>query len=178
MAAYGQLITNEQRALLEFKRHLSHAPEKVWQALTQPEELAAWFPTTIDGERATGASLTFRFEHMDGLDPMHGEMLAYDPPSLLEFEWGSDRVRFELQADGDGTALTLTVELDELGKATRDGAGWHQCLDALDRTLDGVDGRDLDPDRWRELRDSYADQFGPEASVLGPPQEWEDAQRG
>ena len=28
----------------------SHPPEKVWRALTEPEHLAHWFPTTIEGE--------------------------------------------------------------------------------------------------------------------------------
>jgi len=64
--------------------------------------------------------------------------------------------------------------LEELGKATRDGAGWHQCLEVLDRTLAGEAAGDYDPGRWRELRDTYAERFGADASVLGPPQEWED----
>ncbi len=39
------------------------------------------------------------------------------------------RTRIELQADGAGTLLTLTDTFDDLGKAARDGAGWHECLD-------------------------------------------------
>ncbi len=105
---------------------------------------------------------------------MEGEMLEYDPPRALEFTWGPDRLRFVLERDGEDTVMTMTVTLEELGKATRDGAGWHQSLEALDRTLEGDHSRDHDPGRWRELRDTYAQQFGPEASVLGPPQEWED----
>ena len=61
--------------------------------------------------------------------------------------------------------------------AARDGAGWHRSLEALDRALAGEQGRDYDTDHWRELRNVYAERFGPEASVLGPPQEWEDAYR-
>jgi uncharacterized protein YndB with AHSA1/START domain len=171
---YGQLTQDRERAQLEFRRHLNHSPERVWHALIDDEQLAAWFPTTIDGERSAGATLTFRFEHVD-IDPMHGEMLTFDPPSLLEFTWAGDRLRFELEPEGDGTALTLKVELDVLGKATRDGAGWHQCLDALAGSLAGEPGRPDDPDRWRSLRDIYADRFGPDASTLGPPQEWENA---
>ena len=64
---------------------------------------------------------------------------------------------------------------DELGKATRDGAGWHQCLDSLQLALAAKPDRPDDANRWRALRDSYADRFGPDASTLGPPQEWEDA---
>jgi uncharacterized protein YndB with AHSA1/START domain len=177
MTDYGQLIKTGDRAVLQYRRRYNHSPEKVWRALTEPGELAAWFPTTIDGERETGAPLTFRFEHVE-IEPMHGEMLEFDPPRLLEFTWGADRLRFELAHDGDDTVLTFSVVLEELGKATRDGAGWHQSLDALDRTLDGDRSRDYDPGRWRVLRDTYAGEFGPEASVLGPPQEWEDQYGG
>ncbi len=28
-------------------------------------------------------------------------------------------------------------------------------------------------DRWREVHDSYVERFGPEASAIGPPEEWE-----
>jgi len=173
MSDYGQLITAGGRPVLEYRRRFEHSPERLWRALTEPDELAAWFPTTIDGEREAGAPLTFRFQHVQ-LDPMHGEMLGYEPPRLLEFTWGGDRLRFVLERDGDGTLMTFTVALDELGKATRDGAGWHQSLEALERAVAGERGRDYDTQRWRELRDGYAERFGAEASVLGPPQEWED----
>jgi uncharacterized protein YndB with AHSA1/START domain len=170
VAEYGQLIRGDEHAILRYRRRYSHSPGRVWRALTEPEELAAWFPSTIDGERATEAELTFRFEHVQ-VDPMYGEMVRFDPRSLLEFTWGPDRLRFELEPDGDGTQLTLTVTLEELGKATRDGAGWHQSLQGLERVLAGDRTRDYDPDQWRSLRDAYAEQFGPEASVLGPSQE-------
>jgi uncharacterized protein YndB with AHSA1/START domain len=170
---YGQLIVTEDGASVQYRRRLAHPPEKVWRALTEPDQLAAWFPTTIEGERAAGAALTFRFEHLE-LEPMHGEMLRCEPPSALEFTWGGDLLSFALEPDGDGTAITFTVTLEELGKATRDGAGWHQSLDQLERELEGESKRDYDSGRWRELRDLYAERFGPEASVLGPPQEWEE----
>ena len=56
----------------------------------------------------------------------------------MEFTWGTDRLRIELRADGAGTLLTLTDTFDELGKAARDGAGWHECLDRLVSELDGT----------------------------------------
>ncbi len=177
MTEYGQLIRTEDRATLEYRRRLAHTPARVWRALTEPDQLAAWFPSTIDGERAAGAPLSFRFEQLD-IEPMHGEMVTFEAPSLLELTWGGDRLRFALEPDGDGTLLTFTVTLEELGKATRDGAGWHQSLEALDRALAGGEAGDYDSHRWRELRDIYAERFGPEASVLGPPKEWEEVHGG
>src|SRR5881275_271929 len=77
---------------LRFERRLAHSQEKVWRAITEPEHLAAWFPSTIEGERAAGARLRFTFP--DGVaEPIEGVMRAYDPMSLLELQWGPDIVR-------------------------------------------------------------------------------------
>ena len=65
-------------------------------------------------------------------------MLVFDPPSVMEFTWGTDLLRIELAADGAGTVLTLTDTFDDVGKAARDAAGWHECLDLLVSDLDGT----------------------------------------
>jgi uncharacterized protein YndB with AHSA1/START domain len=78
----GDMEIREGRVVLTFQRRLSHRPEKVWRGLTDPEHVAAWFPTTIDGDHVAGAPLSFRFRDMQ-LPPIVGEMLAFEPPSLL-----------------------------------------------------------------------------------------------
>ena len=78
-------------------------------------------------------------------------------------------LRFELEAVDDHTVLTLTDTLEELGKAARDGAGWHVCLDALAEHLNG-DAPPPDADqRWQRVHPGYVEQFGPEAATIGPP---------
>ena len=42
---------------LRFERRFPQPPDTVWRALTEPEQLQAWFPTTIEGERVAGAPL-------------------------------------------------------------------------------------------------------------------------
>src|SRR5439155_10034394 len=86
-AQHGRLEQVGDRWQLVFTRRLPHPPEKVWRAITEAEHLAAWFPTTIEGERRTGASLRFAFREHE-IPPMEGEMLACEPPSKLEFMWG------------------------------------------------------------------------------------------
>jgi uncharacterized protein YndB with AHSA1/START domain len=164
----GQLEQVGARWQLRFTRTLCHPPEKVWRALTDDAELEAWFPTTIEGERAAGAALTFRFREHEMPD-MHGEMVACEPPRLLEFSWGGDLLRIELQPDGGGTLLTLTDTFDELGKAARDGAGWHVKLEELDHHLDGTRPPWSEGERWSEVHDGYVERFGPEAATIGPP---------
>jgi uncharacterized protein YndB with AHSA1/START domain len=80
---FGQLIRRDGRLMIGFTRRLPHSPEKVWRALTEPDHLAAWFPTTIEGERAAGARLHFAFREMEA-EPFDGEMLAQRPARRAE----------------------------------------------------------------------------------------------
>src|SRR5207248_3341187 len=114
---YGNIEqTREGQWQLRFERKLAHPQEKVWRAITEPEHLAAWFPSTVDGERAAGARLRFTFPRSEA-EPMEGVMRAFDPMSLLELQWGPDIVRIELEPVSEGTLLTLLDTLEERGKA-------------------------------------------------------------
>ncbi len=171
---YGQLERHGGRLLLRFTRRLQHPPATVWRALTEPEQLLSWFPTTIEGERRSGARLRFAHRNTAGA-PFDGEMLAFEPPSLMELRWGEEILRFELRPEGDGCVLLFTNTFDELGKASRDGAGWHTCLDLLAYQAGGEPAPWSSPDRWRAVREDYVERFGREASMIGPPAEWEQA---
>jgi uncharacterized protein YndB with AHSA1/START domain len=164
----GTLDHADDRWELTFVRRLAHRPEEVWRALTEPEHLAAWFPTDIEGDRTAGAPLRFVFRNGEG-PPTDGELLAYDPPSRLEYRWGEEILRFHLQPDGDGCLLTLVDVFDELGKAARDAAGWHACLDVLEHELAGEPAPWSPRERWQEVHEVYLERFGPEAATIGPP---------
>jgi hypothetical protein len=86
----------------------------------------------------------------------------------LEFSWGTDVLRFELAQAGGGTRLTLIDRIDQKGKAARDAAGWHECLDRLEHALAGTTPRPPG-EVWKEVQSQYKEQFGPEASTIGPP---------
>jgi uncharacterized protein YndB with AHSA1/START domain len=165
----GRLERREDRWELRFTRSFPHPPEKVWRAITEPEHLAVWFPSDIEGERTTGAKLRFVFRNGEG-SPIDGEMLACDPPSLLEFVWGDETLRFELRPTDGGTELTFLNTFDEKGKAARDGAGWHACLDVLECVVAG-DAPPWSPqERWGDVHPQYVDAVGPEAATIGPPE--------
>jgi uncharacterized protein YndB with AHSA1/START domain len=173
--ALGTVDRHGDVSELRYERHLAHPRERVWRALTEDAHLAAWFPTTIEGVRAAGAPLHFSFRQSEG-EPFDGRMLAFDLPELMELRWADDVLRFELAADGDaGCRLSLTVTLAEYGKAARDAAGWHVCLEQLAYSCDGSVPPWPPPERWRAVHPRYVSSLGPEASVLGPPEEWERA---
>lgn len=68
------------------------------------------------------------------------------------------------------TRFTLSNVFDDLGKAARDAAGWHSCIDALERDLDGAPPPAGSPRAaWERLNRAYVERFGPEAATIGPP---------
>jgi uncharacterized protein YndB with AHSA1/START domain len=164
----GQLTQVAGRWQLRFTRSLPHPPAKVWKAITRPEHLAAWFPAGIEGERAAGAKLRFPFPNDEG-PTAEGEMLIYAEPDVLEFRWGDELLRFELEPEDDGCVLTFLNTFDELGKAARDAAGWHVCLDVLGHHLLDEQPPWSPEERWKPLNDRYAELFGPQAATIGPP---------
>jgi uncharacterized protein YndB with AHSA1/START domain len=151
---------DDNRAMLRFERRLAAPVARVWRAVTDPAELAHWFPTQVEGEIEAGGALRFHFENMplDAPDSMEGRVTDFEPPRVFAFYWGEDHLRFELAPEGDAACrLRFTVALDAREKAARDAAGWHQCLDGLERRLGGAASAQAMPDgAWRARYDEYA----------------------
>jgi uncharacterized protein YndB with AHSA1/START domain len=161
----GTLHTVDGRPTLRFERRLEHPVEKVWQALTEPQQLSKWFPQDIEGDFTAGGRLRFLFR--EGEWPaFDGEVVEVDPPRVLAYLWGEDVLRFELAPDGDGCLLVFTDTIVDLGKAARDGAGWDVCLGALTSALDGGPAP---VNRWDEFYLGYSDVFGPDAATAPIP---------
>ena len=164
----GELERVSEGWQLRFTRELRHSPERVWRALTEPQDLREWFPDTIvvPQEWRVGAKLEFKHEGVYAFD---GEVLVFQPPRVLELRWGTDLIRFEIQPRGSGSVLTLIDTIDELGKAARDSAGWHVCLDRLEHALDGTPAPSMET-AWPDLNKEYAKKFGRDAATIGPPE--------
>lgn len=170
---YGSLRTENGHPVVRWRRHLPFAIDAVWQAITDDEHLSAWFPSTIEGERASGANLEFRFSQVD-VPVTAGTMEVFNPGShIMELTWGDEFLHFELRGDGAATTiLILTVILSEIGKAARDAAGWHVCLDRLEAHLSGNPSKGANSIPWEEANRVYTAQFPASASTIKPPQAW------
>jgi uncharacterized protein YndB with AHSA1/START domain len=165
----GTLEHTDAGPRLRFVRALAQPPEVVWRAITEPAQLAIWFPQRVSVERwEVGARLRFEHAHVAAAT-FASEVLAFDPPRLLEFRWGPDVLRFELEPQGTGTRLTLLDTLEELGKAARDGAGWHVCMDQLEHALRASSPPWSSSERWREIHPSCVERMGAQAASIGPP---------
>ena len=171
-ADLGTLSEHEGEWQVTFVRRLHHPIEKVWRALTETEHMKSWFPDEMVGERRSGAPLKFISEQMN--ETYEGEMLVFEPQSVMELQWGpTNKLRVEVQTDGDATVLTLVETLGELGEAARDGAGWHECLVRLEADLAGAKDLPGWGEVWKEIHPVYVEHFGPEASTIGPPEGWD-----
>ncbi|MFH8408864.1 SRPBCC domain-containing protein [Streptomyces sp. NPDC018019] len=159
---HATLCREGGRAVIRFERLLPRrSPEELWRALTDHEELAAWFPSRIDTTGpepwAAGAPLTFGFPGTGG-PTLTGEVRQADRPRMLTYTWGDETLRFELSPQPDGgTRLVFTYRCSP-GTAARNAAGWQVSLAKL------TDGPARVPE-WRPLFDGYVSAFEP---VLGP----------
>jgi uncharacterized protein YndB with AHSA1/START domain len=154
-------------------RELRHSPEKVWQALIDPGQLHEWAP--FDADRSLGTvGTTATLTTVGAPTPQTSEttVTRADAPKVLEYHWGGNHIRWELEAVGDGTRLTLWHDIDHRFIAMG-AAGWHICFDVLDRLLGGAPvGRIVAGEAmkfgWSRLNSEYARQFGVETPNWPP----------
>ena len=159
---------------LVFVRELRHPPEKVWRALTDPAHLREWSPFDADGSLATAGNKV-KLTTVGAPSPHVTEttVTRADAPKLLEYNWGGFDMRWELEPHAGGTRLTLWTNIDRRF-ISMGAAGWHICLDVLDRLLASHPiGRMVGPDAmkfggWQQLNAEYAKQFGVEAPNWPP----------
>ena len=169
-AAYGaQIEKNGEKWALVLVRDLAHPPARVWKALTDPDQLRQWSP--FDADRNLGRVGSARLTTVGAPTPMIPEshITRADEPRVLEFNWGGQDIRWQLEPRGTGgTRLTLWHNIDRRFIAMG-AAGWHVCLDVLDRALSGhAIGRIVGADAmqfggWQRLHAEYAKQFNLEA---------------
>lgn len=150
---------------LVFVRNLDHAPAVVWAALTEPAQLGEWAPFRADRNLAQTGPATLTM--VDGVDevPLGATVIRADEPTLLEYRWGDDVLRWELAATDVGTRVTLRHTTAERSGVPMVAAGWHLCLDVMSLSLDGrpigaIRGREALDFGWQQLHDAYADRLG------------------
>jgi uncharacterized protein YndB with AHSA1/START domain len=148
---------------LVFVRELAHSPESVWSALTDPAELAAWAP--FDADRNLGATGNATLTMAGGGDRMEARVRVARAPQLLEYTWGPDLLRWELEPIARGTRLTLRHTVEDRSWVPKVTAGWHICLDVAERALNGAPiGRIVAAAAlqygWERLNDEYSRQLG------------------
>jgi uncharacterized protein YndB with AHSA1/START domain len=167
-ASGAQVRKDGENWTLILVRELRHSPEKVWQALTEPAHLREWAPFEADGSLgAVGTKVKLTTVGAPTPHVTETKVTRAEAPKLLEYKWGGNDIRWELEALGLGTRLTLWTSIDRRF-ISMGAAGWHICLDVLDHLLGRTPiGRIVGPDAmkfggWQRLHAEYAKQFGVE----------------
>src|SRR5262245_52788236 len=158
-AGEAQIRKDGEKWMLILVRQLRHPPQKVWQALTDPAHLREWAPFETDANLDTVGPVKLTWVNTPQVSETR--VTIADAPKVLEYH----DIRWELEAVGGGTRLTLWHSIDRRF-ISWGAAGWHICFDVLDRLLSGTPiGRLAGADAmsfagWQRLTAEYAKQFG------------------
>jgi uncharacterized protein YndB with AHSA1/START domain len=153
-------------------RELRHPPAMVWQALTDPAQLSEWAPFDADRTLAAVGPVKLSLVKTPKPQVFESAVKRAEAPRLLEYSWGGNDLRWELEPFGGGTRLTLWHNIDRRF-ISWGAAGWHICFDVLERLLAGepvgrIAGTDAVKFGWQRLNTEYAKQFGVEAPSWSP----------
>jgi uncharacterized protein YndB with AHSA1/START domain len=128
--------------------YIRTTPEKLWQALTDPEFTRRfWVGTWQESEWKPGASWQIMIP--DGRVADSGEIIEIDPPRRLVLKWrnefipefnaeGYSRLTYELEKQGEAVKLTLIHEIDKPDSKLIQGVsgGWPMILASLKSLLE------------------------------------------
>ena len=160
--AYGAEVRKDgEKWTLILVRELRHSPDKVWQALTDPAQLREWAPFEVDGSLGTVGTVNLTW--VGAPKPMETTVTRAEALKVLEY----NDTRWELEASGGGTRLTLWSTIDRRF-ISMGAAGWHISFDVLDHLLSGTPigriagGGAMGFAGWQRLNAEYAKQFGVE----------------
>ena len=130
-----------------FEIYIRTSPERLWQAITDPEIRARYqFGAHIESDWTTGSR--YHVTHARGPGPLiEGENLEIDPPRRLvqsfHAVWdddiaaeGTSRVTWEIEPVGDSCRLTVTHDQLREGADEHLYAGWPMILSGLKTWLE------------------------------------------
>jgi uncharacterized protein YndB with AHSA1/START domain len=162
---YGTLTEVEGKPALRLERNLDHPVEKVWDAITDPDQAEKWLPERTEVDWAVGAEVRFIGPDGEAL-PMTATVAEYDPPRVVATQWDGNMIRYELEPQGDGCAMTVTHVFEDRESVASMSAGWELCLGDLDILLSGKEPNDgINRERWIELNEKYSEHFGVDPEV-------------
>ena len=141
LGAVGQL--DDGRHYVVFERQFPYPIETVWDAVTDPDELAKWFPGFKLPREVGGRFQIWFSDTCEGPAHVTGEVTAFKPPNLLV----CGTMRFELSTTGDNSCQLKFSDIlmfDERNRTDFTNAvlgGWHSFMDLL---TDALAGRPVD----------------------------------
>jgi uncharacterized protein YndB with AHSA1/START domain len=101
---------------VERELFLESPVDEVWEALTDPDQLASWFATEVDLDPTPGGHASFRWENGETRNAIVEQI---EPERLLVLRWLDDGgvVWLELEEADQGTTLRVLETSPEFGAA-------------------------------------------------------------
>ena len=123
-------------------------PARVWAALTQPDQLGAWFGTHASIDLRPGGEIVFTWDGSSGpRGSSRGVIESVEPTQRLAFRWQASpddapmtRVEFTLEPHAEGTRLFVVESgfaslRPELRTRESHEEGWQRELGELAQYL-------------------------------------------
>ena len=129
-----------------FEIYIKATPERIWEAITDPEQRAVYsFGVRTESEWTPGSS--YRSAAQGGFVVSEGENLVVDPPRLLVQSFtalwsdevkaqGSTRVTWEIEQVGDSCRLTVVHDRLPASANAELYGGWPMVLSGLKTLLE------------------------------------------
>lgn len=151
--------TPDGTATAHFDRYFPVDPATLWNLVTHPSELGAWF-AQVDGDLRERGDFTITFEHRG---PEKCRVMACGEQRVFSFEWSMPQPTLvtvhvmpdESRSRKGGSRLELTHERLTAADGPRYAAGWDSYLHVLE---DHASGRPLRS--WSEGADAVRVAYG------------------
>jgi hypothetical protein len=143
----------------------SAASASWWLLWRSAKALAQWAPFETDSGLDHVGDATLTMIDGDIRVDAEAQVRIADRPTLLEYLWGDDLLRWELEPIEAGTRLTLRHTHGDRTLLPMMAAGWDLCLGVAERMLDGesvtpIRGQDAMNYGFPELERGYRDDLG------------------
>jgi uncharacterized protein YndB with AHSA1/START domain len=136
------------QSVFVYVTYIRTTPEKLWQALTDPEITSKYFAgTRHESEWKKGAA--WRIIIPDGRVADAGEVLEIEPCKRLVLSWrnefkpelreeGFSRMTYQLEPEGNSVKLTVIHEMEKPGSKLIEAVseGWPHLLASLKSMLE------------------------------------------
>lgn len=121
-----------------FKRIFNHPIEKVWDAITNPEQLKYWF-TDVEFDFKPGGQIIIKFRD-EAKTVSRGKIVSIDAPNKFVWTWEDELAVWELEKlSANQTQLIFSYSKLPKDYAVNAPAGFHSLLDRLEERLNGSD---------------------------------------
>ena len=127
---------------LTIRRTINASRQRVWAALTDPEEMKRWYGADLMDvhihafEAESGGTFSITMDDGENRYDIDGTILEVVEHERLAHSWYVGRVRFELDDVGEGCEIVLIHEdLPDRETVEQHEIGWVAAIEALAATL-------------------------------------------